>query len=71
MNPLNSRPFIAPSIGCMIVVNIPKRPAASPEKKTDAPSAHSSAVIPTPSIELRPTLSRDALFGQGTAGSGV
>ena len=40
-----SRPSIAASIGRMIVVSIPKRPDASPEKKTDAASAHSSAVI--------------------------
>jgi len=43
-----SRPSIAASIGCMIVVSIPRRPAASTEKKTDAASAHSSVVIPAP-----------------------
>ncbi len=43
-----SRPSIALSIGCMIVVSIPKRPDASPEKKTDAASARSSAVTTNP-----------------------
>ena len=42
-----SRPSIAASIGRMIVLSIPKRPDASPEKKTVAASAHSSAVTPT------------------------
>jgi hypothetical protein len=32
----------------MIVVSIPKRPDASPEKKADAASAHSSAVTANP-----------------------
>ena len=42
-----SRPSIALSIGRMIVLSIPKRPDASPEKKADAASVHSSAVTPT------------------------
>src|SRR5687768_16277094 len=42
-----SRPSIAASIGRMIVLSIPKRPDASPERKTIAASAHSSAVMRT------------------------
>src|SRR4249919_2564986 len=44
-----SRPFIAACMGRMIAHSPPKKPAASPEKKLDAASAHSSAVIRTPS----------------------
>ena len=40
-----SRPSISVSIGRMIVHSIPKRPDASPEKKTVAASTHSSPVI--------------------------
>ena len=40
-------PSIAASIGRMIVLSIPKRPDASPEKKAVAASTHSSAVTPT------------------------
>jgi len=43
-----SRPSIAASMGRMIVLSIPKRPAASPVRKTDAASAHSSAVTANP-----------------------
>ena len=42
-----SRPSIAASIGRMIALSIPKRPDASPERKADAASAHSSAVTRT------------------------
>ena len=41
----NSGPVIAACMGRRIVHNPPRKPAASPEKKTDAASAHSSAVI--------------------------
>ena len=44
-----SRPSIALSIGRMIVHSIPKRPDASPEKKTVAASAHCSPVMAEPS----------------------
>jgi hypothetical protein len=43
-----SRPSIDASIGRMIALSIPKRPDASPERKTVAASTHSSAVTPTP-----------------------
>jgi hypothetical protein len=42
-----SRPSIAASIGRMIALSIPKRPDASPERKTVAASTHSSAVTAT------------------------
>jgi hypothetical protein len=42
-----SRPSIAASIGRMIALSIPKRPDASPERKTVAASTDSSAVTPT------------------------
>jgi hypothetical protein len=42
-----SRPSIAASIGRMIVLSIPKRPDASPERKAVAASTHSSAVTPS------------------------
>jgi hypothetical protein len=41
----NSGPVIAACMGRMIVHSPPRKPAASPEKKLDAASAHSSAVI--------------------------
>ena len=44
-----SRPSIVASIGRMIVHSIPKRPDASPEKKTVTASTHSSAVDDPPS----------------------
>jgi hypothetical protein len=53
-----SRPAIAASMGRMIVLSIPKRPAASPEKKTDAASAHSSAVTRTSSTLGVPMVER-------------
>ena len=40
-----SRPSISVSIGRMIVHNIPRRPDASPEKKTVTASTHSSPVM--------------------------
>jgi hypothetical protein len=43
-----SRPFIALSIGRMIVQSIPKRPDASPEQKQTAASVHSSPVTGPP-----------------------
>ena len=43
-----SRPSFTWSIGRMIVHSIPKRPAASPEKKTVTASAHSSLVMGIP-----------------------
>jgi len=46
---LKVRPSIAACMGRRIVQSPPKKPAASPEKKTDAASAHSSAVMPNPS----------------------
>ena len=39
----NSGPVIAACMGRRIVHSPPKKPAASPEKKTDAASAHFSA----------------------------
>ena len=45
MNPRKSRPSIAASMGRMIVLNIPSKPAASPEKKADAANANSSPVM--------------------------
>src|SRR5262245_10005634 len=44
-----SRPLIAASIGRMIALSIPKRPDASPERKTVAASTHSSAATLPPS----------------------
>jgi hypothetical protein len=44
----NSGPFIAACMGRRIVHSPPRKPAASPEKKLDAASAHSSAVMGTP-----------------------
>src|SRR6478672_11685747 len=44
------RPSIAACIGRMIVHSAPKKPAASPEKKTLAASAHSSPVTTTPRL---------------------
>ncbi len=51
-----SRPFIALSIGRMIVQSIPKRPAASPEQKQIAASVHASpfTTFPSPRSGLRP-----------------
>ena len=46
----NSRPVIAACMGRMIVHSPPKKPAASPEKKLDAASAHYSAVISITSL---------------------
>ena len=40
-----SRPSISASIGRMIVLSIPRRPDASPEKKAVAASTHSSAAM--------------------------
>jgi hypothetical protein len=49
-----SRPSIAASMGRMIVLSIPKRPDASPERKAVAASVHSSAVTQTPFGAGRP-----------------
>ena len=47
-----SRPSIAASMGRMIVLSIPNRPDASPERKTVTASVHSSAVTGYP-LSLR------------------
>ena len=47
-----SRPSIAACMGRRIVHRPPKKPAASPAKKTDAASAHSSAVTTRPLSRL-------------------
>jgi hypothetical protein len=43
-----SGPVIAACMGRMIVHSPPRKPAASPEKKLDTASAHSSAVTMHP-----------------------
>ena len=45
----NSWPFMAACMGRRIVHSPPRKPAASPAKKLDTASAHSSAAMGTPS----------------------
>src|SRR6187455_2231859 len=60
-----SPPVIAASMGRMIVLSIPSRPAASPEKNADAASTHSSADTRTPFSLADPILSRRRGAGDG------
>src|SRR5688500_1530674 len=68
----NSGPVIAACMGRRIVHSPPRKPAASPEKKLDAASAHSSAVTMNPLLcSESPGVRGDRLLAwPGRRGSG-